>query len=166
MATFMRPWLDWLDWLKWDCIGAGIVGRILGLWFRVCVSVIRGLFRFVHRRLRDFVAYISNHSDFETPARQLSAGSSSLGKLGKTTISTLLTLVVWRIITLKAVWVAAGESGDRILTAILLFVSASWVISLVWICFSKSRQTEIPAGTTTHPQHKPRYTRSTRARAS
>ena len=50
---------------------------------------------------------------------------------------------VWRIITLKAVWVAAGESGDRFLTAILLFVSASWVISLVWICFSKSRQTEI-----------------------
>src|SRR5260370_4419081 len=72
MASFMRPWLDWLDWLKWDCIGAGIVGRILGLWFRVCVSVIRGLFRFVHGRLRDFVAYISNHSDFETPNRQLS----------------------------------------------------------------------------------------------
>ena len=75
MATFMRPWLDWLDWLKWDCIGAGIVGRILGLWFRVCVSVIRGLFRFVHRRLLDFAAYISKHSDFETPNRQLSAGS-------------------------------------------------------------------------------------------
>ena len=163
MATFMRPWLDWLDWLKWDCIGAGIVGRILGLWFRVCVSVIRGLFRFVHGRLRDFVAYISNHSDFETPNRQLSAPSSSLGKLGKTIISTLLTLVVWRIITLKAVWVAAGERGDRILTTILLFVSASWVVSLVWICFSKSRQTEIPAATT-RPQR--RYTRSTRARVS
>ena len=37
----MPPWLDWLDWLKWDCVGAGIVGRILGLWFRVCVSAIR-----------------------------------------------------------------------------------------------------------------------------
>jgi hypothetical protein len=37
---------------------------------------------------------------------------------------------------------------------------------LVWICFSKSRQTETPAVTTTRPQRKPRYTRSTRARAS
>jgi hypothetical protein len=46
-----------------------------------------------------------------------------------------------------------------------MFVSASWVISLVWICFSKSRRTEITA-TTTRPQRKPRYTRSTRARAS
>lgn len=166
MATFMRPWLDWLDWLKWDCIGAGIVGRILGLWFRVCVSAIRGSFRFVHGHLGHFAADISNHSDFETANRQLSVGSSSFGKLGKTTISTLLTLLVWRIITMKAVWIAAGESGDRILTAILLLVSASWVISLVWICFSRSRQTETPAVTKTRPQRKPRYTRSVRARAS
>lgn len=163
MPTFMRPWLDWLDWLTWDCTGTGIVGRILGLWFRVCVSAIRGSFRFVHGHLRDFSADISNQSDFETANRQFS-GSSFLGKLGKTTISTLLTLIVWRIITLKAVWVAAGESGDRFLTSILLFVSASWVISLVWICFSKSRRTDIHAATTTHPLHKPRYSRSTRAR--
>jgi len=165
MARFMRPWLDWLDWLKWDCIGAGIIGRILGLWFRVCVSVIRVLFRFVHGRLRDFVAYISNQSDFETPDRQLSTGASSLGKLGKTTIATLLMLVVWRIVTLKAVWVAAGERGDRTLTAILLFVSASWVISLVWICFSKLRQMGIPAATA-RPLRKRRYAGSTNARAS
>ncbi len=127
--------------------------------------MIRVLFRFVHGRLRDFVAYISNHSDFETPDRQLSTGASSLGKLGKTTIATLLMLVVWRIVTLKAVWVAAGERGDRTLTAILLFVSASWVISLVWICFSKLRQTGIPAATA-RPLRKRRYAGSTNARAS
>src|SRR6266498_111421 len=120
MPTLMRPWLDWLDWLKWDCIGAGIVGKILGLWFRVCVSAITRLFRFVHGLLQGFVAYISNHSNFETPNRQWSAVPWPRGRLGKTTISTLLTLVVWRIITLKAVWAAAGESGDRILTVILL----------------------------------------------
>ncbi|HZC23291.1 MAG TPA: hypothetical protein VE866_08130, partial [Candidatus Binatia bacterium] len=130
MATFMPPWLDWLDWLKWDCIGAGIVGRILGLWFRFCVSGIRRLFRFVLGRPRECAGYISNHHDFEIPNRELSA-APSLGKLSKTALSTLLTLVVWRIVTLKAVWLAAGESGDRILTAILLLVSASWVISLV-----------------------------------
>ena len=37
-------WLDWLDWLKWDFIGAGIIGRILGQWFKVCVSAARMLF--------------------------------------------------------------------------------------------------------------------------
>ena len=160
----MPPWLDWLDWLKWDSIGAGIVGRILGLWFRVCVSVIRRLFRFVLGHLRNVAGYISNHRDFESPNRQLSAEPSPLEKLRKIGISTLLTLVVWRTITWKPVWVAAGESGDRILTAILLFVSASWVISLVWICFSKSKRNEIPA--TARPLRKPRYTGSTKAKAS
>jgi len=161
----MPPWLDWLDWLKWDCIGAGIIGRILGLWFRVCVSVIRRLFRFLYGCLRGFVAYISNHNDFETPNRQLSTEPSSLGRLGKTTISTLFTLGAWRIITLKSVWAGAGESGDRILAAILLLVSASWVISLVWICFPKSRQTGNPAATA-RPPRKSRYAGSTNARAS
>lgn len=161
----MRPWLEWLDWLKWDCIGAGIVGKILGLWFRVCVSAITRLFRFVHGRLQGFVAYTPNHSDFETPNRQWSAVPRYRRRLGKATLSTVLTLVVWRIVTLKAVWVAAGEGGDRVLTGILLFVSASWVISLVWICFSKPRQTDISGATTGLPR-KPRYTRSPRARAS
>ncbi len=39
MATFMPPWLDWLDWLEWDSIGAGILGKVLGLWFGFCVSL-------------------------------------------------------------------------------------------------------------------------------
>ena len=159
----MPPWLDWLDWLKWDCVGAGIVGRILGIWFRVCVSAIRSLFQFLHQRLRG-LAHISNRDDFEAPNRDLTAESSSLGKLGKSTIATLLTLVVWRIVTLKAVWLAAGASGDRILTAVLLFVNASWVISLVWICFSKSKPKRISAAA--GPLRKPISTRSSGAKAS
>ena len=71
----MPPWLDWLDWLKWDCVGAGIVGRILGLWFRVCVSAIRSLFQFLHQRLRG-LAHISNRDDFEAPNRDLTAEPS------------------------------------------------------------------------------------------
>lgn len=160
----MRPWLDWLDWLKWDCIGAGIVGRILGLWFRVCVSAFKRLLRFVHGHLRGLVAYVSNRSDFETPDRQRSAVPWFRWKLRKTAISTLLTLVIWRITTLKAVWLAAGARGDRMLAALLLFVSASWVISLVWICFSTSKREKIPP--TAQPLRKPMYTRSTRAKAS
>jgi hypothetical protein len=159
----MPPWLDWLDWLKWDCIGAGIVGRILGLWFRVCVSAIRSLFQLLHQRLRG-LAHISNRDDFEAPNRDLTAESSSLGKLGKTAIATLLTLVVWRIVTLKALWLAAGASGDRILAAVLLFVSASWVISLIWIWFSKSGSMKIRP--IARPLRKPISTGSPGAKAS
>src|SRR5437868_1702506 len=101
MATSMPPWLDWLDWLKWDCVGAGIVGRIIGLWFRLCVSVISRLFQFLYQGPRDLVAYISNRNDREAPKRELTAESLPLGKLVKTIIATLLTLLVWRIVTLK-----------------------------------------------------------------
>lgn len=45
MATFMPPWLDWLDWLKWDCIGAGALGKMLGVWFGFCISIVRRFFR-------------------------------------------------------------------------------------------------------------------------
>ena len=164
MATSMPPLLDWLDWLKWDCVGAGIVGRIIGLWFKICVSLVRKLFEFLRRAPRDLVAFISNGNDIEAPKRDLTAESWSLGKLGKTTIATLLTLLVWRIVTLKAVWLAAGAGGDRILAAVLLFVSASWVISLVWICFSKSKPKKIPAAA--RPLRKPIYTGSSGAKAS
>ena len=160
----MPPWLDWLDWLKWDCVGAGIVGRIIGLWFRICVSVIRRLFRFLHKQLRGLGAHTSNRHDFETPKRELTGGSSSLGKLGKSTIATLLTLMVWRIATLKAVWLAAGASGDRILAAVLLFVNASWVISLIWIWFAKSESKKIPP--IGRQMRKPIYTGSSGAKAS
>jgi hypothetical protein len=160
----MPPWLDWLDWLKWDCVGAGIVGRIIGLWFRICVSVIRRLSQFLYQGPRGLVAYISNRNDRETPKRELTAESLSLRKLGKTTIATLLTLLVWRIVTLKAVWLAAGPDGDRILAAVLLFVSASWVISLVWICFSKSESKK--ARRMARPLHNSIYTGSSGAKAS
>lgn len=90
----MPPWLDWLDWLKWDCIGAGIIGKILGVWFSFCVSTIRKLFRFLLRDLRGLALHIHNHSNFEPSNRQLRAQSSYLERIGKMAISTLLTLVV------------------------------------------------------------------------
>src|SRR6202035_2362703 len=129
----------------------------------------RKLFRSLTKTARNWRESSSCNSigcNFLDDPRPSETEFSFARKLSRMSISTLLTLIVWRIITLKAVWVAAGESGDRFLTAILLFVSASWVISLVWICFSKSRQTDIHAATTTYPLHKPRYARSTRARVS
>src|SRR5437660_2749231 len=164
MATFMPPWPEW----QFEYMGSRFLGRLLGLWSRLWVSLVRKLFQLLiktARSPRDSSSCNSNGYSSLDDTRRSESEFSFARKLSRMAISTMLTLGVWRIITLKAVWAAAGESGDRILTAILLFVSASWVISLAWICFSKSRQTDIP-GASTRPPRKPRYTRSPRARAS
>lgn len=158
----MRPWFDWLEYL-----GADAVGRVIGLWFKFCLSLVKNAFRLLTRTARNpahcamRVSKPDNLAHFDVP---LPGRLSPLRKINRIVISTALTLGVWRIITLKAVWLAAGESGDRILTAILLFISASWVISLVWICFSKSKQRELT--TIAQPLRKPRSTGSTSAKAS
>jgi hypothetical protein len=161
----MPPWPEW----QFEYMGSRFLGRLLGFWSSLWVFLVRKLFRLLTktaRNRRNSSSCSSKGYNFLDDPRPSGTEFSFARKLSRIAFSTLLTLVVWRIVTLKAVWVAAGESGDRFLTAILLFVSASWVISLVWICFSKSRQTETPAVTTTRLQRKPRYTRSTRARAS
>src|SRR6266446_8584322 len=159
----MPPWPEW----QFEYMGSRFLGRLLGFWSSLWVSLVRKLFRLLTKTARnrhDSSSWNSNEYNFFDDPRPSGTEFSFARKFSRMAFSTLLTLAMWRIVTLKAVWVAAGESGDRFLTAILLFVSASWVISLVWICFSKSRQTDIHAATTTHPLHKPRYARSTRAR--
>ena len=136
----MPPWLDWLDWLKWDSIGAGVIGRILGLWFSVCVSAIRKLFRIVLGQQRSVAGYTHHHSDCRAFDQRLPIEPSRLAKLFRATVSTLLTFVAWGTITWKPIWTAAGPRGDRVLAAILLLISAFWVISLVTICCSKVRR--------------------------
>jgi hypothetical protein len=161
----MSPWSDWLDWLKWDCIGAGIIGRILGQWFKVCVSTTRMLFVIVLRPLRGFAGYTSKRGVVTKSLNlQLSGRPSYFRRLSKLAASTFSTLGVWAAITWRPLWNIAGLSGQRILAAILLLVSASWVISLVWICFSKSH----PGGKTLSSGHPARaqYIRSHRAKAS
>ena len=140
----MPPWPEW----QFEYIGSRFLGRLLGLWSSLCVSLVRKLFRLVKGIPRNR-RYTLNDAQ---PSR---TEFSFVRRLSRMAISTLLTLGVWRIVTLKAVWLSAGKSGDRILTAILLFVSASWVISLVWICFSKSERNKIPAPA--HSLRKPRY---------
>jgi hypothetical protein len=160
----MPPWPEW----QFEYMGSRFLGRLLGLWSRLWVSLVRKLFQLLTktaRNPRDSSSCNSYGYSSLDDTRRSETEFSFARKLSRIAISTMLTLGVWRIITLKVVWVAARESGDRILTAILLFVSASWVISLVWICFSKSRQTDI-RGATTGPPRKTRYTRSPRARAS
>ena len=159
----MRPWFDWLEYL-----GADAIGRVIGLWFKFCLSLLKNSVRLLTRTARNPACSAMRASTSDCLAhRDVSRRRElpPLRKIKRIVISTALTLAVWRIVTLKAVWLAAGASGDRILAAVLLVVSASWVISLVWICFSKSRQTEIPAATA-RPVRKRGYAGSTNARAS
>ncbi len=158
----MSPWFDWLEYLGADAIGRGI-----GLWLRFCVSLVKNAFRLLTRTARNPIhsaMRVPNPDNIAHFDRSQSVRLSPLKKINRIVISTALTLAVWRIVTLKAVWLAAGASGDRILAAVLLFVSASWVISLVWICSLKSKPEKIPA--TARPLRKPIYTGSPGAKAS
>ena len=149
----MPPWPEW----QFEYMGSRFLGRLLGLWSTLWVSIVRMLFRLLTKTAR-------NRRDSSNDTRPSGTDFSFARKFSKMSASTLLTVAVWRIVTLKAVWVAAGESGDRILTAILLFVSASWVISLIWICFSQSKRQTMPR--TAHRVPEPRYTSSTSTKAS
>lgn len=137
----MPPSSDWPDWFWWDCIGAGILGRILGLWFGFCVSLPKKLVALVVRN--------------EERRRKW----SWLRRVGKMAVSTLFTLGVWSVVTWKPVWTAAGVGGNRILTVILIFVSAAWPISLVWIWFSKPKYLSVAANLHMRASHCSRSSR-------
>jgi hypothetical protein len=156
----MRPWFDWLEYL-----GADAIGRAIGLWFRFCWSLVKNASRLLTRAARNPASsamLVSKHDSLGHFDGPLWMGLSPRRKIKRIMVSTVFTLAVWRIVTLKAVWLAAGESGDRILAAVLLLVSALWVISVVLICFAKSKRKKIPA--TAHPLPKIRYTGSTSAK--
>jgi len=163
MATSMPPWPDW----QFEYMGSRFLGRVLSLWSSLWVSVVRKLFQLLtktSRSRREASSWDSDGYNFLNGTRQSEPEFSFARKLSRMAVSTLLTVGVWRIVTLKAVWLAVGAGGDRILAAVLLFVSASWVISLVWICFSKSKPKKIPAAA--RPLRKPIYTRSSGAKAN
>jgi hypothetical protein len=159
----MPPWPEW----QFEYMGSRFLGRLLGLWSSLWVSLVRKLFRLftkTTKNRRGTSSCNSNGYNSLDETRPSETEFSSTKRLSRMTISTLLTLGVWRVITLKAVWVAVGERGDRILTAILLFVTASWVISLVWLCFCNLKQRGISP--IPRPQRKSRYTGPTSAKAS
>lgn len=92
------PWFEWLDYM-----GADAMGRLVGLWLRFCLSLPRKLVALVVRN--------------EQGRRKW----SWLRRVGKMAVSTLLTLGVWRVVTWKPLWVAAGAEGDRLLAVVLIF---------------------------------------------
>ena len=157
----MPPWLDWLDWLKWDCIGAGALGKILGVWFGFCISIVRKLLRWTLSMTKSSTGSTSN-AQISHQVQPIQTGRSLHGKLTNIAVSTLLTLAVWVVITWKPVWSAAGPEGDIVLTVVLILISAAWPISLLWILFSKPKRTNTTGTLRSRP---PRYSGSDRARA-
>ena len=135
----MPPWPEW----QFEYVGSRFLGRLLGLWSSFCVSVIRRLFQLALAMVRgprvseDWTSQPAS-DDCDGPPR---TEPSFLGRLGKMAISTLVTVGVCSAITWKPIWIAAGPTGDKILTVVLLFVSAAWPISLVWIWLSRLQPT-------------------------
>jgi len=124
------PWFEWLDY-----VGADAMGRLIGLWLRFCVSLPRRLVSLVVRN------------------EERRPKWSWLRRVGKMAVSTLFTLGVWSVVTWKPVWAAAGAEGDRVLTLVLIFVSAAWPISLVWIWFSKPKYRSVAASLQVRASH-------------
>ena len=132
MATLMPPWPEW----QLEYIGTRYLGKLLALWTALWIAVFRKIFRLIFSGRRN------SHSLTERGNQGLSdvhlRSEYSLAKrLYKMTISTLLTLGVWRIATLNSIWIATNASVHRFIAAVLLLVSAGWVISLIWIVLSK-----------------------------
>jgi hypothetical protein len=155
----MPPQFDWLDYR-----GADAIGSVIGLWFRFCMSLLRALFRLVigtTTAVRHSPVLVQKSESFAASNASLRTEPSFFGRVRKTAISTLVTVGVWSAITWKPIWIAAGPTGDKILTVVLLFVSAAWPISLVWIWFSKPRSTKADRKARPSP-----YSRSNRANAA
>ena len=101
----MPPWPDW----QFEYIGSQFLGRLLGLWSALWVSLLKRLFRFLTKTIvwrASSASYSSNESPLSGDTQPLESGPSAAKKLYKITASTLLTLGVWRLATLKAVWSA------------------------------------------------------------
>jgi hypothetical protein len=131
----MPPWPEW----QFEYVGSRFLGRLLGLGSSLCVSLIRKLFGLTlaiikgPRSAQGFPK--AGTASCNGPRPEL----SSLGRPSKMAISTSVTLLAWMAITWKPIWSAAGPTGDKILTVVLLLVSGAWPISLVWIWFSQSK---------------------------
>jgi hypothetical protein len=149
----MPPWLDWLDWLKWDYIGAGALGKIIGVWFRFCVSIVLKLFRWTLTITKSLTrSSLNDQISHQDP--RISTGAPFWAKLAKIAVSTFLTVAMWVAITWKPVWSATGPKGDRLLSVVLILVSVGWPFSLWWISVSKPRNKNITGAPEMHP---PRY---------
>jgi hypothetical protein len=134
----MPPWVDWYGYF-----GADGLGRLTGLWLKLCLSLARRVVLLLAKICRTSwrsgqlgVQCGNFHQGFRW-------GQLLFDKALKIAASSGLVFLLWAVITWRPLWMAAGPGGQRILSAILLLANASWVISLFWICFSMPRQHKV-----------------------
>jgi len=128
MATFMPPWQEW----QIEYVGSSFLGKLLGLWCGFWISLLKRLF-FI------FGTPTENSNPDSRAGTRLSTFAIR-AKLYWIAISTLLMLGIWRLATLKPFWLAFNESGHRIIVSSLFLLTASWTMSIIWICSSKARK--------------------------
>ena len=128
MATSMPAWPE----LQVEYIGSSFLGKLLGLWCGFWISLLKKLFFIFGKRTEN------SNPDNRAGARFLTFEIRT--KLYRMTISTLLMLGIWRFATLKPFWSAFNESGHRIIVALLFLLTASWMLSIIWIRSSKAHK--------------------------
>ena len=135
----MPPWPEW----QLQYIGTRYLGKLLALWTALWITVFRKIFRLIFSGRRN------SHSLAERSCKQslshvhLRSEYSIVKRIYRMAISTLVTLGVWRIATLKSLWLSTNASVHRFIAAVLLLVSAGWVISLIWIVLSNRQPRRI-----------------------
>jgi ABC-type lipoprotein release transport system permease subunit len=124
----MPPWPEW----QVEYVGSSFLGKLLGFWLGFWISLPKRLFLI-------FRTGIENSKPYNRADAHLSRFDAR-AKVYRIAISTLLMLGFWRLATLKPFWLAFDESGHRIIVALLFLLTASWMMSVVWIYLSKVRK--------------------------
>ena len=121
----MPPWPEW----QVEYVGSSFLGRLLGLWCGFWITLPKRLFHILQANIEN----TKPHNRADTRVSNFEV----LLKSYRIAVCTLLMLGFWRIATLKPVWSTFNERGHRIVLALLFLLTASWMMSVVWICLSK-----------------------------
>lgn len=130
----MPPWPEW----QVEYVGASFLGKLLGFWSAFWISLLKKLLRWSGTGVNNSrqVAYRHRtHGDLGNDARLSTFQVRK--KLYRMAISTCLMLGFWRVATLRPLWLSVSESGHRVVLGFLFLLTASWMMSMVWICLSK-----------------------------
>ena len=147
----MPPWPEW----QIEYIGTRFLGKLLGLWSAFLISLCKALFRTFGTATNGLERLARRNSSHSGPGKNNRPSKfTSIRKIYKLFVVTLLMLGFWRIATLKPIWSAIDERGHRAVVASLFLATAFWLISSLWICFSSSRARTTEVGS---PKHGPRH---------
>lgn len=132
----MPPWPEW----QIEYIGTRFLGKLLGLWSIFLVSIFRMLFRSfagvtkgLDRVLKGSPTHNRNRKNGPVPK------FTTVKKLYKLIVVSLLMVSFWRMATLKSIWSSTDEQVHRAIVAFLFLLTACWLITVIWICLSKSQ---------------------------